>query len=167
MTIGKNEMLNLRMPTNSNNTHASGNCWSRRSVSGNERRSARTRTRLTVYMAIQNILASTAFAGWSGWREGGGKQVSRLGRMLLFLRAISTYTAALKHPERRPVVVDLVPEAKTDEDAPGHVPDGPKVEGEQDDDENSLQRGGVAKASGQIPVARSLNVDEWARTEKT
>lgn len=87
--------------------------------------------------------------------------------MLLFLRAISTYTAALKHPERRPVVVDLVPEAKTDEDAPGHVPDGPKVEGEQDDDENSLQRGGVAKASGQIPVARSLNVDEWARTEKT
>ena len=28
MTIGKNEMLNLRMPTNSSNTHASGNCWS-------------------------------------------------------------------------------------------------------------------------------------------
>lgn len=122
-------------------------------------------------MAIQNILASTAFAGWSGWREGhSASQSTRSGdKSAPFSRAIGTHTPALKHPKRRPVVVDLIPEPKADEDASGHVPDGPKVEGEQDDDENSLQREVWTRPPPvRIPAGASpLDVEDWARTEKT
>jgi len=116
-------------------------------------------------MAIQNILASTAFAGCSGCaRTPTTDQLDENAPVEQTRRESGTHAAALKHPERRPVVVDLVPEPQADEDPTRHVAHRPEVEREEDDDEDRLRAGERAMSA----------LDSWAssreregRTEKT
>lgn len=49
-----------------------------------------------------------------------------------------THISVLKHPKAGPVVVDLVPEAQPDENAPRDVSYCPEVEGEKHDDQDRL-----------------------------
>lgn len=115
ITIGKNERLNLRIPTKRRRIHAPGKA----------------------YIAIQNIFESTALEGWEGCaRESEGLGCARergRGR-----GGVRTHAPRLEHPEGRPVVVYLVPEPQADEHAARDVSDRPEVEREEDHDEDRL-----------------------------
>lgn len=134
----------------------------RRSAGGP--RAQQEQAKRTEYIAIQNILASTAFAGWSGCSGEQGITCQTCGRDLTE-EGSQTHAAALEHPERRAVVIHLVPEPQTDEHSPGDVPDRPEVEREQHDDENRLIVG--LRRQPSLARAPSRRHDNFARTEKT
>lgn len=46
----------------------------------------------------------------------------------------------LKDPETRSVVVDLIPEAQSDQRATRHIPHSPEIQREQHDDEHGLHK---------------------------
>lgn len=89
-----------------------------------------------MYMAIQNIFESTAFAGWSGCPRG-------ISTIALNAQKVKPHIPALKHPEARAVLVHLVPETQPHQRPPRDVPHGPEVEREEHHHQDGLRAGSV------------------------